>query len=188
MGINLRRPTQAEIQPGQIQEEHLADGSVNLQNAKVTGQLPNGKLGIIADVNKIQDDIITLAKCKDDVKVNTFIGGEVEQSVTGITEEDIVDTGFANVANKYKARKLRIITTLKVEGQPGDIAYLKLYIDDEVSPRSTLQTTETTYQLLSDEIDISDLPDGRHQIYLKGYTSDVAAKCWNDYIDILFVK
>lgn len=186
--INLRRPTEAVLSPGQVQAAHLADEAVDLAGAKVTGLLPNGRLGVISDVTKIQDDLLTLAKMKDDVKVNPWVGGEVEQSVEGDAEVPIVETGFVKLPGRFVAKKLRVVATLKVEGVVDDIAYLKVYLDDEVGARISMESTEVDYELVSGEADISDLDTGRHKLTITASTSDAAAIAWNDYVDVLFVK
>lgn len=184
--INLRRPTEAVLQPGQVQEVHLADNVVDLAGSKVTGELPNEKLAIIQDVGKIQDDLLTLAKMKDDVKVNPWIGGEVEQSVPGTTETALVETGFIRLATRFVPNKLRVVASLKVD--PSGTAYVKIYVDDEPTERIAMESTATDYELVSGEADISDLASGRHKLTMKAYTSDPGATAWSDYVDILFVK
>lgn len=205
--INLRRPTEVFIAPGSIEEQHLKDGAVNLANgkvvgelpnsklaevnlnsAKITGELPNGKLGQIEDVAKIKDDLITLAKVKDDVKVSHFVGGEVAQYVEGTTEESLIESSFPKTPGKYAPQKMRVIASLKVEGEVGDEASLLVYIDEEVSPRVTMVSTSSTYELVQGEVDISDLANGRHKITVKAKADTPTAIAWNDLIDILFVK
>ena len=185
--INLRRPTEAVLQPGQVQEVHLADAAVDLGGVKVTGLLPNGKLAVIGDVTKIQDDLLTLAKMNDDVKVNPWVGGEVEQSVLGDTEAAIIETGFIRLPTRFVPNKLRVVASLKVDPSP-ETAYLKVYVDDEVAERMLMESTETDYELVDAEADISDLSAGRHKLTVKAYTTDPAATAWSDYVDILFVK
>lgn len=197
MGINLRRPTLAEILPGQIKREHLEnniidntkieDGAVDLTTNKVIGLLPNNKLSVISDVSRIQDNLISLAKVQDDVKLNTFVGGEVEQNVLGTVETDLVETGFIKILNKLYPKKVRVVASLKVEGS-GSIAYLKVYIDDELTERAVMQTGNQEYELVTTEIDISDVSNGRHKLKIVGYTDNTESTCWNDFVDILLVR
>ena len=185
MAINLRRPTEATIPDGSITGVKLANGAVDLTSDKVTGLLPNDKLGQIQDVEKLKDNLITLGKCQDDVKVDPFVGGEVEQSTTGTDEYPIVETGFGKVPGKFVPTKLRVVGSLKTSEGTG---YMKIYIDDEVSARITVETTETDYDFVNGESDITDLLNGRHKIVVKIYGSEVTSVVANDYIDILFVK
>ena len=187
MSVNLRKPTLAVIAPGQITSEHLADGAVDLSTAKVTGELPNSKLGQIEDVEKLKDGLVTLAKVQDDVKVDSFVGGEVESEVEGITEVEVITSGFTKVPGRFVPTKMRFVGSLKVDGS-GNTGYLKIYLDDEVSARLTLSTTSNVYELIDGEIDISDLTVGRHKIAIKLYSSDAGVKVYNDLTEFYFVK
>lgn len=228
--INLRKPTEAYIAPGSIQEEHLADGAVDLTSDKVIGELPKVKLADGAvDANKIEDgavdlntakvvgelpesklannavteqkladlaistqklkdNVVTLAKASDDVRLTPFIGGEVEQPVTGTTEVPIVETGMSRISGAFEPKKIRVIASLKVSSDSGNIGYLYIYADDEITPRLTLQTSETSYELLNGEFDISDLSPGRHKFTAKMKSSLVAGIVYNDYIEIYTIK
>lgn len=195
--INLRKPTQATIADGSITKNKLAanavdstkieDGAIDLSTAKVTGQLPNNKLGIIADVTKIQDNLITLAKVNDDVKVGSYVGGEEEQSVTGTVETGIIETGFVKVTGKFVPRLLRVIASLKTNDVLKQ-ATMKVYIDSEVAARITLNSSSDSYELLNGEVDISDLVIGRHKITAKLVNAEADGISSSDYIDFYFVK
>ncbi len=188
MGIHLRRVTEAIVPDNSITKEKFATGAIELDTDKVTGLLPNAKLGQIEDVAKIKDNILTLAKMQDDVKIDSYTGGEEPQSIIGIEETWLVDTEFAIIPNMYAPKKVKIACSLKVEGLSGSIAYLKVYFDDEVEARLAFETGNDVYEFLSNSTDISDLTNGRHKITIKGNTNQETAKCWNDYIDIYFVK
>lgn len=187
MGINLRKPSQAIIPEGSITEEKLAEGAVNLSSTKVTGELPNSKLGRIDDVAKIKDNLLTLQKMTDDVKLGQFVGGEEEQSMTGTDEVALIETGFSR-SNVHLPMKIRVAASLKKVGDSVETASLKFYIDEEVAPRLVLNTASAVYELLTGEMDISDLSNGKHKLVMKGVASSVTTQCWNDYIDILNVK
>lgn len=187
MSVNLRKPTLAVLSPGQVTAEYLADGAIDLTTAKVTGELPNSKLGRIDDVEKIKDSLITLAKVQDDVKVDSFVGGEVESEVEGTTEVEIVNSGFTRLPGRFTPNKLRFVGSLKVDGS-GNTGYLKVYFDDEVDARLTLSTTSNTFELIDGEIDISDLTNGRHKMLVKIYSSGAGIKVYNDLTEFYFVK
>jgi len=184
--INLRRPTEAIVPDGSITAEKLADGAVNLSTDKVTGSLPNSKLDAIADVNKIQDNLITLAKVQDDVALVPLVGGEVEQSVTGTTEDGVVETGFSKT-NQFTSKKARIVASLK-SNNALYTASLLIYVNDEVSPRLTKTSIATDYELVNGEFDISDLANGKHKFTAKLKSSDASGIASNDFIEFYLVK
>jgi hypothetical protein len=193
--INLRRPSQAIVPDGSITKEKLAsnavdaskieDGAINLASAKVTGSLPNNKLDVIADVSKIQDNLITLTKVNDDVKLTPFIAGEEEQSVTGDVSTPIIETGMSKVSGKFEPKKIRVIATLKTSEESG---FLEIFADNEPTARLTLETTSQTYELKNGEFDVSDLSQGRHNFTAKLRGTLSSTVVMNDYIEIYTVK
>jgi hypothetical protein len=183
--IHLRRVTEAQIQNGSITKEKLAVGAVELDSDKVTGELPNSKLAKIEDVEKLKDGLVTLAKTTDDVKLTPFVAGEVEQSVTGIVEEAIVETGLSKLAGKFEPKKVRVIASLKVSSGTGS---LKIYADDEEDARLTLQTASLTYELVNGEFDVSDLEQGRHNLIGKLVGSAGGVIVSNDYFELYVIK
>jgi len=182
--INLRKPLQS-IPSGFITGDMLAVNAIDLTSDKVTGELPNTKLAAIADINKIEDGLVTLAKVSDDVKLTPFIAGEEEQSVTGTTSVGIIQTGISKVTGAFIPKKIRIIATLKISAGTG---YLEIYVDSEISPRLTLFTTSSTYELLTGEFSSTDLDLGRHNIIAKLRASASLGVVTNDYIEIYTVK
>lgn len=171
-----------------VTETKIADGAVN--DGKIAnGAVIENKLADLAiSTAKLQDNVVTLAKSNDDVKVTPFVGGEVEQSVEGITPEGIVETGFARVSGKYEPKKLRVIASLKVDAGSGNEASLKVYVDAEASARITLTSISDTYELVNGEADVSDLSIGRHKITIKIHSNTEGVKAYNDYVDVMFVK
>lgn len=205
--INLRRPTEAILEPGSVRAEHLATGAVNLSSDKVTGEidstkiadgaviltspkvigeLPNEKLAPISDVAKLNDNLITLAKCQDDVKLTPYIGGEIEQSNNTNVDEFIIETGFSKT-NKFTPNKIRIVASLKTS-EITDEAILTCYIDNEVTGVMTLTSTSTEYEMVNGEIDISTLSNGRHYLKIAIRNTSGTAVVSNDYVDIFMVK
>lgn len=180
---------------GELPEIKLANNAVTENKiaalAVSDGKLKDGAVleAKIADLaistGKLKDNVVTLAKANDDVKVVSYVGGEEEQSVTGIAEVGIVETGFAKVGGRFAPLKMRIIAALKTTEANG---YMKLYIDDEVEARLTLSTASLVYELVHGEVDISDLSAGRHNLVAKLYGTLATTIVSNDYIDILFVK
>lgn len=180
---------------GELPETKLADAAVSegkiAANAVTENKIANSaivetKLANLAiSTSKLQDNVVTLAKASDDVKVGTFVGGEEEQTITGLTETGIIETGFAKVGGKFAPAKLRIIASLKTSEETG---YMKIYIDEEVAARITLSSISNVYEIVSGEADISDLSAGRHKLVAKIYGTLATTVVNNDYIDVLFVK
>ena len=193
--INLRRPTEAFIADGSITKEKIAngavdaskieDGAIDLTSEKVVGELPNEKLAIISDVEKLQDGLVSLAKTTDDVKLTPFVAGEVEQSATGTTEVEIIETGLSRLTGNFNPKKIRVIASLKTSSGSG---FLKIYADSEIVPRLILQSNSLNYELVSGEFDVSNLSQGRHNLIIKISGSLVDSLVKNDYLEVYTVK
>jgi len=194
MVIRLRRV--GEVADGSVTSEKLSDGAVDLSTAKVTGELPSGKLedgavieGKLADLavttTKLQNAAVTLAKSDDDSRLTQFAGDETEVSSTGTDEVEQKAFDFVKVSGKFSPTKMRLIATLKTD-DVLNTASLLIYIDDVLE--LTLTSTSTTYELVSGEIDVSALAAGKHSVSIKTKSSDAAGITSNDHMDALFVK
>jgi len=194
MVIRLRRV--GEVADGSVTSEKLSDGAVDLSTAKVTGELPSGKLedgavieGKLADLavstTKLQNAAVTLAKSDDDSRLTQFAGDETEVSSTGTDEIEQKAFDFVKVSGKFSPTKMRLIATLKTD-DVLNTASLLIYIDDVLE--LTLTSTSTTYELVSGEIDVSALAAGKHTVVIKTKSSDAAGIAYNDHMDALFVK
>lgn len=201
MALNIRRV--GEVADGAVTAEKLATGAIDLGTDKVTGQVPTTKIedgavieGKLADLAvataKIKANAVTLAKADNDVKSTTFIGDESEVNVTGVTETDLKEFKFTRLSGIIEPTLMRIMCTLKNSdagsGNPAYNGTLKLYVDDEVSPRATLTSNATAYELKTSEFDISDLSQSQHTVTIKMYSDDAAGIVYNDYLDVLLVK
>jgi hypothetical protein len=177
----------AKIKDGAVGGSKIADGGVDLTTLKVTGELPNAKLGRIDDVEKLKDGLVTLAKCEDDVKATPYVGGEEEQFVIGVADVGIIETALSKVTGTFVANKVRVIASLKVQ-ESGDIGYLKVFVDSEVAPRLTVETSSLVYELVNGEFDVSGLLNGKHMLTVKLSTDSVTGKVYNDLIDFYLIK
>lgn len=187
MAINLRRPTEATIPDASITAQKLASGAVDLSTPVVTGSLPNSKLDVITDVNKIEDNLITLEKTSDDVRLVPLVAGEIDFESTGTTELETVETGNTKT-NKFSSQKIRIVATLKTNN-PTYTATMNIYADDEVTPRLVLTSTDDSdYELVTGEFDISDLGNGKHKFLAKIKSSDVSGIAYTNLIEFYGVK
>lgn len=194
MAINIRRV--GEVADGSITSIKLATGAVNLDTDKVTGQLPTNKMkdgavnedklaSLAVSTAKLQDNVVTLAKADDDIRLNTFIGDETIVSCND--ETAIKELTFPVSNGKYKPSKMRFIGSLKVD-TTGATGTLKVFINDEETSRATMNTTETDYELVNAEFDISDLSEGKQKVVIKMSCDVTGALAFNDLVDILLIK
>jgi hypothetical protein len=210
--------TKEKLADNAVDASKIEDGAIDLSTAKVIGELPETKLAdnavtetkianeavsnikladgsvleskiaaLAISTGKLQDNVVTLAKSNDDIKVSSYVGGEEEQASTGDVEVGIIETGFIKVVGKYVPRLLRVFASLKTSDALKQ-ASLKIYIDEEVDARITLNSTSIVYELLNAETNISDLGAGRHKITAKLVNAEADGISSNDYIDFYFVK
>lgn len=201
MAINLRRV--GEVADGTVTAAKIADGAIDLSTQKVVGQIPSSKIedGSIIEAKladlavataKLKANAVTLAKADDDIRASSFIGDEQEVSVTGLTETAVKEFSFSKNASVMMPVKIRFICTMKNSdsgsGNPVYNGTLNLYVNDEVSPRSSLVSDSLDYELKTDEFDISDLSSGRHLVSLKMLSDNALGTVYSDYLDIMLVK
>lgn len=195
MAINIRRV--GEVADGSVTANKLADSAVDLGSDKVTGQVPSTKIqnGAIIEqkladlaisTGKLKDNVVTLAKADDDMRLRSFVGDETIVSVTGTTESIEKELTIPKHAVKFGATKIRVLAGLYTS-DAAFTASLKIYIDSEASARLELTSVSTTSELVAGEFDISDLAQGRHIIQAALVSSDVAGTAYNDLIDIMIV-
>ena len=180
--------TATKIAVGAVGATKLADNAVDLTSAKVIGELPNNKLAVITDVNKMQDNLVTLAKVNDDVRLTSFVAGEEEQFVIGNIATPIVETGFSKVIDRFVPTKIRIIADLKIDVLSGNIGYLDIFVDEEPVGRLSLNSVSNEYTLVNGEFSVEDLPIGRHKLTAKMYNTLVLGKVYNDYFEVYMIK
>lgn len=196
MSINIRKV--GEVADGSVTAAKLADGAVDLSTAKVSGELPSGKLAdgaviesklndLAVSTAKLQNNAVTLAKADDDANLSHFVGDETEVFQTGTVEEIKKEFRFAKVAGQYSPKKIRAMATLKTTNALHQ-ATLKIYFDSEGTARLTFNSSSETYELVSGEADVSDLTAGIHTCYIKLVSADGSEKAYNDFIDIMWVK
>jgi len=111
----------------------------------------------------------------------TLIGADdTQKQVTGTAETEVKYLRFSQPsANAY--RMLKVNLSLWVSGGTG---YAYIYINDEATPRITLQTTSTSEEVLSGECSISDLPAGVHIIKLKIKNSDAGQTTYTELLEV----
>ena len=151
------------------------------------GGIVESKIAALAiSTGKLKDNVITLAKANDDIKVSHFAGDETEASVTGITEVAKKECSFPKKTG-YAGNKIRFIATLKTN-DALKTASIKVYVDAEEAARATYTSTSLTYELVGGDIDISDLGIGTHKITLKLVSDAADGIAYNDMWDVLLIK
>lgn len=200
MSVHMRRV--GEVAPNSVGPEQLQVGAVELDSDKVTGslaldgskisgQLPETKLGDLAvSVRTLQNNVVTLAKADNDLKTSHFLGDEtpVESPLGTVdpTEYLAKQTGFAKVPSHYAPTKMRILATLHT----NDVSYqatLRVYIDSEPTARAEFTSVSLTNELKSAEVDISDVATGQHDVFIKLTSDNAAGIAYNDFVEIKFV-
>ena len=200
MAVYIRRV--GEVADGAVTEIKLANNAVNLAGNKVTGQLPSAKLedGAVTETKinnlavttaKLQDQAVTLAKAQQALKIHHFTGDETETSVTGTSEVDMklfrIVKSSANTKG-MQPQRLHINAEMKVTGASGAQGTIKIYVDEEVSPRITVNTVSGTYEMQEGDADFSDLANGSHDVRVAGLTDNAGATVYNDLIEIFIEK
>jgi len=169
MAIYIRRI--GEIPDGSITEQKLADLAVSTQ--------------------KLKDQAVSLAKAQQALKIHHFTGDETEESVIGTSETDIklfkIVKSSANTKG-MQPQRVHLNAEVKVTGASGAQGTLKLYVDDEVSPRITVNTTSDIYEMQEGDADFSDLANGSHDIRITGVTDNAGATVYNDLIEVFIEK
>jgi len=101
----------------------------------------------------------------------------------GTSETEVKYARFAKHSTYEPISRLIVLASLWTT---SGTAYLKVYINDEASPRLTLSTTSTGETLVAGEVDISDLGDGIHTIHVKIYSDSGTA--YNKLLEVWGVR
>ncbi|RLE36948.1 hypothetical protein DRJ17_07565, partial [Candidatus Woesearchaeota archaeon] len=101
----------------------------------------------------------------------------------GTSETEVKYARFAKHSTYEPISRLIVLASLWTT---SGTAYLKVYINDEASPRLTLSTTSTSETLVAGEVDISDLGDGIHTIHVKIYSDSGTA--YNKLLEVWGVR
>lgn len=200
MSVHMRRV--GEVAPDSVGAEQLKVGAVildsdkvagalDLSSDKITGQLPEPKVGDLAvSVRTLQNNVVTLAKADNDLKTSHFLGDETPvESPLGTVDPDeylAKETGFAKVPGHYAPTKMRVLATLHT----NDALYqstMRIYFDEEVTPRVEFTSTSIVNELKATEVDISDVTAGLHNVHVKLTSDNALGIAYNDFIEIKFV-
>jgi hypothetical protein len=138
------------------------------------------------DTDQLRNNIVTLAKATNDLRLHQFVGEETEVYTTDTAWE------AAKVASFLKhplspLTDLRFFGSIKtaVEGATG---FIGVFIDEEGSPRFEGATAEVAYNLVNGEFDVTDLSAGRHQLTVSLKAGVAGVTVSNDHMDVMYVK
>jgi len=149
----------------------LAAGASTFLDLTDTPSSYTGQAGKFARVKSTEDGL-EFATVTAAAKA-TLVINEDETSVTGTTESLFpYDKSciFVKDSTIFNVTSLDVILKMKVS-TAGYTATIKLYIDDEVTPKVTFTSTSTTYEIKTASIDVSGYADGEHKLVVKGYTN-----------------
>ncbi len=177
--LNLQRVGEAVIADGAITETKIADGAVS-SNKLADGAVLEGKLADLAvATDKLKANAVTTAKAASALLVHHLLSDDTEVSNTGVAETAVKTFKFIKSSDPTKGLnpvQLDIQAMLKT----SDVAKqgsMKVYVDDVL--KITLNTTSTSYELLSGVADISGLDNGSHTAVVKLVNADAAGTTYN---------
>lgn len=184
------------IEDGSITSEKLADGAVTtpkLADAAVAAAkiadaaVATAKLADSAvTTDKIADMAVGVSKTTQQVRQVPLQRNTNEVAVIGTTETEVKTMTFSKKTNSPWI-SLAINAALKISA--AGTAILKVYVNTEVSPRATLTTTSTTYDIQETGIiDISDLANGNHSLSFKLAASDPYVTAYNKLLEVFAEK
>ena len=200
MALFIRRV--GEVADGSVDASKLADGAIDLSTAKVTGELPTSKLedgavveaklaSLSVSTGKLKNQAVSLAKAQQALRIHHFVGDETEVSTLGITEEDQkifkMPKSSSDVTG-IQALRIHINAEMKVTGGTSPTGTMKVYLDEEGTPRITLTTTSTTYEMVEGDADISDLANGKHTVKITLVSDEATATVFNDLLEVFLEK
>lgn len=178
--MDLQRVGEAVLADGQVTTEKLADAAVT--DAKMAdGSVIEAKLADLAiSTGKLKDNVVTLAKADGAMRIHNIISDNTEFGVLGTAEEEIKILRLIKSTSDegFDPKLLRINTELKTS-DVASAANLKIYIDEEATPRISLTSISTVYEIATGSADISDLASGKHSIKVKLASAGAAATASN---------
>ena len=170
-----------------INSDKIADGAV-LSNHLSDGAVVEQKIADLQiSTDKLKDNIVTLAKATDDLRLNTYLGDETPVSTTGTTPVLQKTFKFIKYADWFNVQKLRVLASLRTSDTNYE-AIMEIYVDDETSPRITLQSTSDVEELAVGEAELNDLGIGIHQVNVYLKSTDESATAYNELVDVMIVR
>lgn len=188
MAIYIRRV--GEVADGAVTNIKIANGAVSSDKLENGSVIEEKLANLSVTTGKLQDQAVTLAKAQQALKIHHFTGDETEVSVTDTVETEVKIfkiTKSQSQTSGMQPQKLHINAQMKTS-DTGTTATLKLYVDDEGSPRITLNSTSLDWEMVEGNADFSDLENGAHDVTLKMYSDSSGATAYNDLVEIFIEK
>jgi hypothetical protein len=128
---------------------------------------------------------VTPSKAISALSRQAFVGDETEVAVLGTDWVEVKNFKLVKAETPFKDwQKIHLQALCKTSNALYK-AYIGLFIDDEVSPRITLETVETDYlTVLVGSADIDDLVDGSFTVKLKLKSEDAGETAYNELLDV----
>ena len=89
---------------------------------------------------------------------------DTRKSVKGTTETEVKYFRFSISNTWAKWKQLIVVVSIWVDGGTGTV---KIYIDDETSPRLSFSSASTTEEIKKGTINVGDLAEGIHTLRVK---------------------
>jgi hypothetical protein len=100
------------------------------------------------------------------LKTEHFHGDEIEVSVASKDWQPAKTLEFEKDGFNYNIIKMLILADLKVAPEETK-GYLGVFVNDEVKPRAVIESDLTFSNVFKKEIDVLNLPFGKHRLTLK---------------------
>lgn len=181
MSINMRGKVNAEmIAPNSIQTIHLVNGSV--ETAKMANQAVTAAI--------LADGSIATTKVAEKVRVRELGANDVEAFVLGTTSTEVKSLRFA-VTEAGNITPDKVIVTCEVKSSASSAtATMEAYIDAESTPRTTVVSTSTSYELgtfsfmVGASAGAGQLSEGIHTLSIRLKSSSATESAYNKLLEI----
>lgn len=139
MPINLRRV--GEVADGSVTSAKLADNAVTTQ--------------------KLNDGAVTGVKADGSIKTSYLIADDTTVSYTGTTYSNEKEMRFVKKASDIPGGEVMVYAEAMASVGTTNVG---IFFDSEITPRITLSTVGTGFELLEGTAYIGDLSNGRHTV------------------------
>lgn len=181
MGINMRGKINSDmIEANSIQTIHLQNGSV--ETAKMASQAVTASI--------LADGAITTSKVSEKVRTREIGANDVEVSVLGTTSTEVKSLRFS-VKESGNITPDKIIVACEVKSSNASAtATLEAYIDEEATPRTSVMTTSTNYELSTFSFQVGagagagQLTEGIHTLSIRLKSSSATETAYNMLLEI----
>ena len=159
MPINLRRV--GEVADGSVTTAKLAD------NAVTTTKLGNGA--------------VTGVKADGSIKTSYLVADDTTVSYIGIAYSNEKEMRFVKKASDIPGGEIIVYAEAMASVGTTNVG---VFFDAEPTPRITLSTVGTGFELLEGTASIGDLTNGRHTVYMSLRNLNVGGVAYNKLIEM----